>query len=497
MLIDLNSCFPAPLDPETPQGPLPKQQQFLNLALAPDIPKYIRYVGGIGSGKSLIGCITVLSWAVQYPGTYLISRQFMPELRDTTYKTFLEVCPKELIVKHHIAESTITIKSNGGLAVILFRGLEEPDKLRSLNLNAFYIDEANQVKEHAFTLLQGRLRGRYVRKGIITQNSGGHDWSWRWFVKKDLFKTKLAMSQFVNISAPSTENVHLPPDYVSTILDTWTPERIQREIYANEDSFEGMVYHEFRYDIHVIQPFRLDENWTRTIGADHGYRNPACWIWGAVDGDENIYIYKEFYEREWVIDEICNGKIDKLTGERIPDKPGIYQLLGGKIPEGAWMDPSTKREEGQGKGGSAKSESIWDLYLKALPDDFPLLPANRKKKAGIDRVKQYMKVNPHTKRPKLFIFNTCTHLIDEISRYRYAEIPLSRVGTVAEKEEPMKIDDHACDALRYLIMSRPEPYVSPEDWYKERKVDYNSLEGRLHRDLEAIRKPRVADPFED
>src|SRR5690606_5981562 len=106
-------------------------------------PKYIRYCGGIGSGKTLIGCVTVISWAVLYPGDYLIARQFMPELIDTTYQTFKSICPPELIVDDQIARRTIVLRAaNGGTSRIMFRGLEEPDKHRSLNLSGFYIDES-------------------------------------------------------------------------------------------------------------------------------------------------------------------------------------------------------------------------------------------------------------------------------------------------------------------------------------------------------------------
>src|SRR5690606_6671871 len=103
---------------ERRRGPLPKQAQFMQAALDTrhGAPKYIRYVGGIGSGKSLIGCITILCMAVQAPGDYLICRQFMPELKDTTYKTFKEICPPALIVEDRAAEMRIVIRTqNGGL----------------------------------------------------------------------------------------------------------------------------------------------------------------------------------------------------------------------------------------------------------------------------------------------------------------------------------------------------------------------------------------------
>jgi phage terminase large subunit len=286
-VLNLNDCFPEPMNGGE-RGPLPKQAELLKLALDMEKAKYIRYIGGIGSGKTLIGCITVLCWAVLYPGTYLIGRQFFPELRDTTLKCFLEVCPKDLIVEHRVADAIVKIRSTDGkVSEILFRQMEEPDKLRSLNLNGFYIDESCQVTEAAFLLLQGRLRGRHVRKGILTTNSDGRGWGWRYFVQKSMFKDEKSKALFVNIKAPSTENTHLPEGYVETMLNTWSEQRIRREILADEEIFEGAVYPEFRRDVHIIKPFRIPDDWTRFVGADHGWTNPTAWVWGAVDRSNN------------------------------------------------------------------------------------------------------------------------------------------------------------------------------------------------------------------
>jgi PBSX family phage terminase large subunit len=490
--ISLNDCFPEPPNGGV-RGPLPRQQEFLNLALSSGTPKYIRYCGGIGSGKTLIGCITVLCWALLHPGTYLVSRQFMPELRITTLQTFLDICPPELIAEYRVADAVVKIKSQGGkLSTIIFRGLDEPDKLRSLNLSGFYIDEGNQVSKEAFVLLQGRLRGPGLRKGILTQNSGGHDWSWQWFVKKDMMKTEEIKREFVNIYAPSTENVHLPEGYVASMLQTWSEERIAREIHANEDQFEGQVYTEFRQDVHVIPPFAIPEKWTRVIGIDHGFRNPACWLWGAVDYDGNIYIYREFYEREWLIEEICKGK-------KKEKKPGVIQMM--QIPgtrpaqferiDWARIDPSTKARRNEREGVKL---SDYDLYTENLPDSFPLMNANNDVTAGIDKVKTYFKPDSVTGKPRLYIFSTCKELIEEIGKYRYPELTSSQQGKRAEKENPLKVDDHAMDALRYLVMGLPDVPVHVRDPYE--KIAYNSLEGQLMRDLEEMRAPSAGkDPF--
>lgn len=486
MRIDLNACFPP--DSQGKRGPLPKQSLFLKYALSPNEAKYTLYCGGVGSGKTLIGCITVLCWAVLYPGDYLICRQFFPELKITTLKTFLEICPKELIVEYRVADGIVRIKSAGGkVSNVIFRQLEEPDKLRSLNLSGFYIDESSQVSEAAFMLLQGRLRGNGLRKGILTTNPNGHDWQYLWFVKQDFFKSEEAKKAYALIKAPSTENIHLPEGYVKSMLDSWSDDRIRREVHGDMDSFAGQVYSEFRRDVHVIQPFKIPDAWTRIIGIDHGYRNPTCWLWGAVDYDGDIYIYREFYEKEWLIEEICKGH--RRPNEEA--RQGVVKLMAGERIERAVIDPSTTARRG------TTGHSDFDAYLDNLPAGFPLGLANNDKTVGIDRVKSYFKVDETRKKPRLYIFSTCQNLIEEISQYRYAELMTNQVGKQAEKEEPLKVNDHACDALRYLIMTRPEVNKPEEDFYKRTGVKPGSLTDYLHRELEAARRPKLKDPFGD
>lgn len=487
MKLNLNDLFP--LSAKTgKRGALPKQNQFMRDVLDSRGPQYVLYCGGVGSGKTLVGCITMIMLAVMYPGDYLIARNFAPELRDTTLAQFLDICPKELIKEHRVTDRIIRIKSAGGkISNILFRGLDEPDKLRSLNLSGFYIDESSQVSEEAFMMLQGRNRGPGLNKGILTTNPNGHDWQYKWFVKQDHFKPIADMTveqvktSYKLIQAPSTENIHLRKGYIETMMSTWSPERIKREIEGSFDAFEGMVYHEFRRDIHVVKPFAIPKEWTKIIGIDHGYRNPAAWVWGAVDYDDNVYIYREFYEREWLIEEICNGKEKE-------NKAGVLRLMRGEKIDQARIDPSVKAVRGQ------TGQSDWDIYIENLPRDFPLMFANNEKTAGIDKVKSFLKINPSTNKPRLFIFEDCLNLIEEISRYRYKELTPNQKGLVSEVEEPRKVDDHALDALRYLIMSRPEaPRIDERIWDK---IKYNSLEGALYRDLKKAKKPKGSkDPL--
>jgi PBSX family phage terminase large subunit len=477
-LINLNDCFPEPSS--GPRGPLPKQQQFLSSALDPKGPAYILYSGGVGSGKTLVGCISVLSMACQHSGDYLICRLFNPELKLTTYKTFLEICPPELIIEHRVADQIIKIKAaDGGVANVIFRGLEEPDKHRSLNLNAAYIDEASQVSEEAFTLLQSRLRGKHYRKILCTTNPNGHSWLYRYWIKKD-FGNENVKRQFFSVHAPSTENLHLPDGYVQNMLDSWSEERVKREVMGSWDAFQGQVYTEFERAKHVVKPFAIPKEWTRFVGLDHGYRNPAAAIWCAMDYDGNIYAYREFYQNEWIIEEIVKGR--KGIG------PGLVDLSRGEKLEGVWVDPSTKANRGK--------DSDFTTYLEYFPRDWALIPANNEVANGIDRVKQLLKLNERTKQPRMFFFDTCVNLIEQMAQYRYEELTPGQEMAKNVKESPVKKDDHAVDALRYAVMSRPEEPKMADTKAKIREAP--TLSGSVQREFHDLKqKGKSKDVWSD
>jgi PBSX family phage terminase large subunit len=476
MQLDLVKCFPAGKDGTHKM--LPKQRLFFDAVINPKGPKYVGFISGVGGGKTITGCVTMLALAVMYPSTYLIARQYYPELKDTTYRTFREICPKELIVEDRIADMLMRIKGVGGkISTILFRPLEDPDKLRSLNLGGFFIDEASQVSEEAFMLLQGRLRDSGgLRKGITISNPNGHDWQYRWFFKQDHFKNEEEKKKYFLIKGTSLENTFLPEDYISTMLNSWSDLRIQREVMGSFDTFEGAIYDEFRRDVHVVEPYDIPETWTRIIGQDHGYRNAAASVFAAINEDGDIVVYDELYLKETLIEDIC--------------KKGLNPKIGKDKISGIYIDPSTKAKRNQA-GGVAYSD--FSIYLDNLPKSVPLICANNDVGAGIERVKSYLKVDPKTKKPRLTVFSRCHNLLEEFVQYRWDPLTAAQAGTKNDKEQPRKHNDHAMDALRYLVMSRPDPSKVVD----RSKAEFPSMEASIRKDFENLRKPKERDPFQD
>ncbi len=460
--LDLSKLFPVGLDGL--HSPLPKQKVTMDMALDPNGPQFVAYYGGYGSGKSLILCIINILWGVLHGGEYVIARQYMPELRRTTLQLFKELLPPELLIEERIADAQIRIKSSKGEAKFHFVGLDEPGKLDSLTLDGISIDEASQTSREAMLKLQGRLRGtKGLRKMLLVGNPKGHDFVYDYFIKQDGFKdlvdpvtrrTITANEQKKNyqmVVAPSTENTHLPANYVAQMMGAYSPERIQRDIMGSFDAFQGQIFVEFRRDVHVVEPFQIPKDWTRFIGLDVGYTNPTAAIFCALDYDGVTWVYNEFYHNEWLVEEVVKGR----EGE-----PGLIELNDKNKIDGIWIDPSSKANRGK--------DSDFTTYLENIPKDWSLVPANNDVSYGIDRVKTLLKPSGRLGKPSLYIFNNCTNLIDEMVKYRWKELAPGQESTSNQKEEPVKKQDHAVDALRYAICSRPEE-PKKEDLNKKKR----------------------------
>jgi len=113
--------------------PLPKQHEFISSAWRHD---YLLYAGGYGSGKSLVGCALAIMLSMAIPGNLgLVGRQHASDLRDSTQRTFFECLPPEWIARWKATESHLWLV-NG--SEVIFRHLDEPAGLKSLNLGWAY-----------------------------------------------------------------------------------------------------------------------------------------------------------------------------------------------------------------------------------------------------------------------------------------------------------------------------------------------------------------------
>jgi len=134
----------------------------------------ILYGGGAGGGKSFLGCYWLVAMATYYGGSrWLMGRAIAKTLKETTLKTFFEVCKLTRIHPEQYqynAQAGIIRFWNG--SEILLKDLDhkpsdpEYNELGSLEISGAFIDEANQITEKGINIVYSRIRFRLDYYGI-------------------------------------------------------------------------------------------------------------------------------------------------------------------------------------------------------------------------------------------------------------------------------------------------------------------------------------------
>ena len=163
--------------------PLPSKMPFHT-----DEKRWQLLLGGLGDGKTVAMVNDIMTKLIRYPGAPgLLGRQTYREIEDTLIPVIIEWLPKDLLLRHD-KEFNIMHFPNG--SKLYLRSMDDPDKFGSLQLLCWGIDEARQIKEDRFTLLQGRLRWkpkgysvpRAAYRGIVATNPPNKThWLYRYF----------------------------------------------------------------------------------------------------------------------------------------------------------------------------------------------------------------------------------------------------------------------------------------------------------------------------
>ena len=389
--------------------------------------KYRAYVGGVGAGKTLAGCMEAIKLSYILPGNRgLIGANTYPQLRDATQKTFFSLCPPELI-KEYLKQENRVIFKNG--SEIIFRSFDDYSKFQGLEIGFFYMDEASEAPKEIFDILTSRLRNAPIPdnmyRGFLTTNPNGKNWVY------DKFFTTVDPDYFGVVSTTYDNKDNLPAGYIENMEKSYSAEWVKRFLHGSFDTFSGQIFSEFQESIHVTQPATIPDHWYRFRAIDFGWSNPTAVLWAAESPEGELYIYRELYRSELSAFELAE-QITNLSG-----KERFEYTVG---------DTS----------GAAVSQTDGESIYSQLYEykGIQVQPAYKQDKLGrIDRVKTMFRHN------QIYVFNTCVNLIKELPQYQW-ESP--KHNSTLTQQRPLKINDHAIDALLYLCGSRPDRIGLPK-----------------------------------
>lgn len=232
------------------------------------------------------------------------------------------------------------------------------------------------------------------------------------------------------------------PEYINRLYLVGSAELVRAWLDGDWSVIAGAFFPEFSTQRHVIAPFAIPEHWARIRAMDWGSAKPFCVLWLAVsDGSIDtiprgcLVVYREWYG--W------NGEPN--VGLQLPAPTvgkGIRDLETGddgkreKIADEV-LDPSAFARD----GGPSIAERM-DLNFRRADN---ARVAHRGAMGGWDQVRERLKGDEAG--PMVLIFSTCAHLIRTLPALPHDKHRAEDVDTAAE--------DHAPDALRYGLMSRP------------------------------------------
>ena len=403
--------------------------------------------GAAGGGKSYGQLVDALLYALKYPKSkQIIFRSTFADLEKSLIRVSLDIYPLSIADYN---SSKHTWKFNNG-SIIDFGYIQyEKDvyQYQSAEYDVIRFDELTHFTEFMYTYMISRCRGAntYPKRIKSSTNPGGvgHAWVKERFIDigepNVIHNCKLETGEEVTrIFIPSlvTDNkfmLEYDTDYIKR-LDA-LPEKERKALkYGDWDIYDGMFFPEFKRSIHLVEPFKIPDNWNRYIAMDYGLDMFAV-LFVAIDTKGKAYVYNEIHKPNLIVSEA----VQTLKSYMRQDK---YKYI--YAPPDLW-----NRNRDTGK---STAELFWEGGID-------LTKASNNRIAGWLNVKEWLRIKKvrHEQTGELYedsdlkIFSNCLNLIKYLPQLQHDEKEPNDVAT--EPHEPT----HITDALRYFCVSRTAP----------------------------------------
>lgn len=264
--------------------------------------RFCLYSGGYGAGKSLALYIKLILFCKCFPGNNIVlGRKTLQDIERAILPDLFDLMPAKWY-QHRVKDAVINFPAENS-RIILF-GLDSlqqgnmadikkaQQKLKSINIGAFFIDQLEEIEYEVFNTLDTRMRRMMpVRQGNMTTNPANF-WAYKYFKLKEWEGVPVKNASYYQGSMLDNKD-NLPDDYLEAQL-------------------------------------QKDENWVKRYV--YGEWSPDLLTDRAVFGQEYIRKFETMKRRPVDIEEGCE----------IYEQPGrgtIYQM--GVDPSEGSVDPSS------------------------------------------------------------------------------------------------------------------------------------------------------------
>jgi phage terminase large subunit len=399
--------------------------------------------GPAGTGKSR-ACLEKLHLlALLNPGMRgLIVRKTLASLASTALVTWREHVAAEALATRDVTyyggsseEPPQYRYSNGSR--IMIGGMDKATRVMSSEYDVIYVQEAIELTEGDWEALTTRLRnGRLTFQQLVADTNPDTPTHW--------LKARADRGATVMLESRHDDNPLLYDDtgeltdvgaaYIAR-LDALTGPRRDRLRRGLWTSAEGQIYEGWDPAVHMVDRRFPPKDWTRWWVVDFGFTNPFVLQRWAIDHDGRAWMYAERYLTRTLVEDHARAVLAEVA------------------PDGEWREPKPRAVICD---HDAEDRATLERHL-----GIGTIAATKTVKPGLEAVMARMRPAGDGK-PRLFISRdarrhpadpeladskkpTCT--AEEIPGYIWAPAIDGR----PVKEDPVKVDDHGCDAMRYLV----------------------------------------------
>lgn len=455
--------------------------------------------GGYGNGKTTALVIKAIQLATDYPGCNgLLARATYPKLNDTVRKEFLSWCPPDFIKRRPTQEDNTVYFHNGSVInfrYIAQRGKQREDGSTSSNLLSATYDfigvdqiEDPEISHKDLLDLLGRLRGQtpYRPSGaedptmpssgprfIMLTANPSPNWFFREIIqpfklwqKNGLFTEKLMMDEETRLpimelfeGSTYTNKTNLPPDYIKALEAMYKGQMRDRFLMGLWAAYEGLVHPSFTRETHFLKRSVLEDYLAHLKMChvkvksleclDFGLTSPSAYLYGFINTEGQVFFIDGYYEPDYDYRDQA-AKIKEIRA-----RYAHYVMREDDI----YADPALfKRVVVAGRKNTG--ETVAKLFEE---EGITLNPANNQVLPGITKVNAYLNGFPGFTRPDnqaedaplLYFCDELQFIEDEATSYYWKKHTI----TGKNLDEPMDINDHAMNALKYGLAHRPMPSV--------------------------------------
>ena len=386
---------------------LPQQKVVIN-ALRSNIFKILYLVGSIRSGKTFIAVVCLL-WminrlaSVRRKGHFILAGHSVESVRTNIIEPYLIPLMEE---RHWLFKdkggSRPRIETRNSI-IQVFGGADRRSehRMRGMTASGALIDEIAKVEESFFFQCIERCSANSARIITTTNKRGNYDW------EKIQVVDRIEELRGGIFELTLQDNTFLDPEYVSWVSSALTGHYNVRDVLNKYAEATGLVYTDYT----VEEPDFAWYDLPKYLGLD--------WAQSGVTAGLALVQHPTKREKYYVVDEYYES--NAITGLDHNGHASAMCVQWNNIEEGR-CDPSAP-------------------YIKQAFErlgKYMLFADN-------DVLKGLAAIHGALFRRELIISPRCKNLLAELQSYAWREI--TKGGT---EEHPIKRNDHAADALRYI-----------------------------------------------